>query len=314
MSPPKSAKKWKPKFPGAASDGEEDPYVTAQRFVNVYRQLHVLREDLVTRYNDMLLEIDPDARATLVDIPGGRDVREYLTYLEQQKYGDDYVPEDDEDAFVSREEKAKARAIANALSSAQEKMNMNQMEVMRQAQEDARRNMEVLAKALAEAKQDSSKSAEVAELTQAYQAAQQNYMAYSAPQMDQMSAEAENVQSKLRAQYAAQGQALAPAMPAMPANYGINGGLETLSQAGSQGLDALVHALTEAQVKTAELQAKTQSETMAKIFSQSQEMTARAMAEAFSKSQQNAAEVQGNLIAKAIADSQRNATFSSSRS
>ena len=45
MSPPKdSKKKWKPKFPGASSDAEEDPYVTAQRFINVYRQLHVLRE------------------------------------------------------------------------------------------------------------------------------------------------------------------------------------------------------------------------------------------------------------------------------
>ena len=95
MSPPKKdTKKWKPKFPGAATDGEEDPYVTAQRFVNVYRQLHVLREDLVTRYNDMLLAINPEARSTLIDIPGGRDVRDYLTYLEQQKYGDDYVPEE----------------------------------------------------------------------------------------------------------------------------------------------------------------------------------------------------------------------------
>ena len=178
MSPPKKDKKWKPKFPGATNDGEEDPYVTAQRFVNVYRQLHVLREDLVTRYNDMLLEIDADARSTLVDIPGGRDVRDYLTYLEQQKYGDDYVPEDDDDAFISREEKAKARAIADALSSAQEKMNMNQMAVMQQAQEEARRNMEVLAKTLAEAKQDSSRTEEVAQLTQALKAAQQEYSAF----------------------------------------------------------------------------------------------------------------------------------------
>lgn len=118
----KGYEKWKPKFPGAAAaDGEEDPYVTAQRFINVYRQLHVLREDLVTRYNDMLLEIDSDARSTLTDIPGGRDVRDYLEYLEHQKYGDDYVSEEDDDVFVSREEKAKAKAIADALSSAQEK-------------------------------------------------------------------------------------------------------------------------------------------------------------------------------------------------
>ena len=157
-------KKWKPKFPGAASDGEEDPYVTAQRFINVYRQLHVLREDLVTRYNDMLLEIDSDARSTLTDIPGGRDVRDYLEYLEHQKYGDDYVSEDSDDVFVSREEKAKAKAIADALSSAQEKMNQNQMAVMQQAQEESRRNMEMLAKTLSEARRDPARREEAAEL------------------------------------------------------------------------------------------------------------------------------------------------------
>lgn len=112
MSPPKKdMKKWKPKFPGAASDGEEDPYVTAQRFINVYRQLHVLREDLVTRYNDMLLEIDSDARSTLTDIPGGRDVRDYLEYLEHQKYGDDYVSEDSDDVFVPGKKKPKQRRL-----------------------------------------------------------------------------------------------------------------------------------------------------------------------------------------------------------
>ncbi len=143
MSPPKesSAKKWKPKFPGAATDSEEDPYVTAQRFINVYRQLHVLREDLVNRYNEMLLAIDADTRTTLTDIPGGNDVRNYLEYLEQQKYGEDYHAESDEDIEVSREEKAKAKAIADAMAAAQDKMNQNQAQILAQAQEESRKNM-----------------------------------------------------------------------------------------------------------------------------------------------------------------------------
>lgn len=291
-------KKWKPKFPGAASDGEEDPYVTAQRFINVYRQLHVLREDLVTRYNDMLLEIDSDARSTLTDIPGGRDVRDYLEYLEHQKYGDDYVSEDSDDVFVSREEKAKAKAIADALSSAQEKMNQNQMAVMQQAQEESRRNMEMLAKTLSEARRDPARREEAAELAQSLKKAKEDYSHLAAGlEENEPLSEIEMVQEKLRSQYA----------QAQQAGNVIQGGLEQLSETGAKGLDALVSALTEAQVKSAELQAKTQSETMAKIFSQSQEMTARAMAEAFAKSQQNAAEVQGSLIAKAIADSQKHA-------
>ena len=86
MSPPKKdQKKWKPKFPGQQDDGEEDSYVKAQRLVNVYRQLHVLREDLVKRYNETLLDVDSDTRLTLADIPGGRDVRNYLEYLEVEK-------------------------------------------------------------------------------------------------------------------------------------------------------------------------------------------------------------------------------------
>ena len=275
MSPPKKdMKKWKLKFPGMVNEGEEDPYVTAQRFVNVYRQLHVLREDLVSRYNDMLLEIDSEARSTLTDIPGGREVRDYLEYLEHQKYGDDYVSEEDDEIYVSREEKAKARAIADALSSAQEKMNQNQIAVMQQAQEDARRNIEMLARTLSEAKQDPSRRSEVASLTESLKKAKENYTVYTNRLNEEES-------SSETAEY----------IPSRQKDDVVQEGLEELSESGNKGLEALISALTEAQVKSAEIQAKAQSEALAKIFSQSQEMTARAMAEAFARSQQNAAEV-----------------------
>ena len=304
MSPPKKdTKKWKPKFPGAASDGEEDPYVKAQRFINVYRQLHVLREDLVTRYNDMLLEIDDDARASLPDIPGGRDVRDYLEYLERQKYGEDYESEnDDGEELVSREEKAKAKTIADALASAQEKMNQSQLAVMQQAQEDARRNMELLAKTLSEARNDPARRQEAAELAETLKRARETLASSDS------ATEISSVQDKLRMQYlqAAQGQPVAVPVQGVP----VQGGSIVVqgtgsSELGTKSIESLVEALTQAQLKSAETMAKTQSETMAKIFSQSQEMTARAMAEAFSKSQQSAAEVQGSMIAKAIAESQK---------
>ena len=320
MSPPKesSVKKWKPKFPGAATDSEEDPYVTAQRFINVYRQLHVLREDLVKRYNDMLLAIDAEARMTLSDIPGGNDVRNYLEYLEHEKYGDDYESGVEEEIEVTREEKMKAKAIADALSQAQEKMNQNQAAVLAQAQEESRRNMEMLARTLTEAQHDKSTSkADVEAISAALKEAKEEYKKVSKElNAAEMSTEAATVSSKLRSQYAQnKPELLAPevqapveASPVLP--QGMPGGSLPYYPPQPQpndNLSELITALTEAQVKSAEIQARTQADSLAQILAQSQEMTARAMAEAFSKSQQSAAEIQGELIAKAIADSQKNA-------
>ena len=308
MSPPKKdQKKWKPKFPGQQDDGEEDSYVKAQRLVNVYRQLHVLREDLVKRYNETLLDVDSDTRLTLADIPGGRDVRNYLEYLEVEKYGEDFHHDEEEDVFVSREEKAKAKAIADALTSAQEKMNQNQLQAMQLAQEESRKNMEMLARTLAEAKQDPSRRGEIEGLAQSLKKAKADYTTYAekiSEGAQAAAAEENNVQSIMRAQYQqAENIAAVPVqvpVAQVPVSFDFSNG-------GAGGMEALVTAITEAQNKSAEAQAKIQSETMAKIFSQSQEMTARAMAEAFSKSQQNAAEVQGSIIAKALAESQKNA-------
>ena len=255
-------KKWKLKFPGMVNEGEEDPYVTAQRFVNVYRQLHVLREDLVSRYNDMLLEIDSEARSTLTDIPGGREVRDYLEYLEHQKYGDDYVSEEDDEIYVSREEKAKARAIADALSSAQEKMNQNQIAVMQQAQEDARRNMEMLARTLSEAKQDPSRRSEVASLTESLKKAKENYTVYTKRLNEEES-------SSETAEY----------IPSRQKDDVVQEGLEELSESGNKGLEALISALTEAQVKSAEMQAKALSDAQLK----SAEVQAKAQADSLAQ-------------------------------
>ena len=304
MSPlKKEQKKWKPKFPGQQNDGEEDSYVKAQRLVNVYRQLHVLREDLVKRYNETLLAVDSDTRVTLTDIPGGRDVRNYLEYLETETYGEDFHHDDEEDVFVSREEKAKAKAIADALTSAQEKMTQNQLQAMQQAQDESRKNMEMLARTLAEARQDPSRKGEIEGLAQSLKKAKEDYTTYAEKINESVQtgeSDQGNVQSIMRAQYQQMEAGVAAPVAQVPVAFDFSSG-------GAEGMQALVTAITEAQTKSAEVQAKMQSETMAKIFSQSQEMTARAMAEAFSKSQQNAAEVQGAIIAKALSESQKNA-------
>lgn len=136
-------------------------------------------------------------------------------------------------------------------------MNQNQMAVMQQAQEESRRNMEMLAKTLSEARQDPARREEAAELAQSLKKAKEDYSQLSAGLGEtETLSEVESVHEKLRSQYA----------QAQQAGNVVQGGLEQLSETGAKGLDALVSALTEAQVKSAELQAKTQSETMAKIF------------------------------------------------
>ena len=193
-------KKWKAKFPGQTDDGEEDPYITAQRFINVYRQMHVLRSDLVTRYNDMLLSINDDVRLTLNDIPGGHDVMDYLEYLEVEKYGEAKTVE--KEVEISEEEKARAKAIADAMAAASEKMGENQARILAQAQEDSRRQMEELTRSLADARANDASSEEVQRISSRLQTLRSEYDSYNSKinEYEASHDEQSDVMAKMRAQ------------------------------------------------------------------------------------------------------------------
>ena len=46
-------------------DGEEDPVIIAQRFLNIFRQLHIFSAEKKDAFNKMLLELPPYIRGLL---------------------------------------------------------------------------------------------------------------------------------------------------------------------------------------------------------------------------------------------------------
>ena len=54
----------------------------ARRFVNLYRSLSCFGNDFVDKYNEMLLMIKPNVRRLLSTFMGGKEVEDYLEFLE----------------------------------------------------------------------------------------------------------------------------------------------------------------------------------------------------------------------------------------
>ncbi len=69
----------------------------AQRLVNQFRQLSVLKPEFVSEYNQLLLASTDEVRMIMKDIVGGPTVRQYLDYL-QQKNGQSSSDENTDEA------------------------------------------------------------------------------------------------------------------------------------------------------------------------------------------------------------------------
>ena len=63
-------------------DGEEDPISVAQRFLNIYRQLHIFSDDKKDAFNKMLLELPIEVKNAFGSLPGGSMVQDYIYDLE----------------------------------------------------------------------------------------------------------------------------------------------------------------------------------------------------------------------------------------
>ena len=61
----------------ALRNGEEDPVVVAQRFLNIYRQMHILSPERKEGFNKMLLELSPEIRGLFSLFPGGAMLQDY---------------------------------------------------------------------------------------------------------------------------------------------------------------------------------------------------------------------------------------------
>ncbi len=75
-------------------EGEEDPVLVAQRFLNIYRQLHIFDESKKVSFNQMLMELRPEIKALFSTLPGGIVLQDYIEELEGNPKDEQIVSDD----------------------------------------------------------------------------------------------------------------------------------------------------------------------------------------------------------------------------
>lgn len=68
----------------ALRNGEEDPVIVAQRFLNIYRQRHIFSAERKEAFDKMLLELSPDIRGLFSSLPGGVMLQDYVDELAEK--------------------------------------------------------------------------------------------------------------------------------------------------------------------------------------------------------------------------------------
>lgn len=69
---------------GRKHKNEEDPILVAQRFLNIFRQMHIFNNDRREQFDNMLLDMPPDIRILLSTLPGGSLLIEHIEELEKK--------------------------------------------------------------------------------------------------------------------------------------------------------------------------------------------------------------------------------------
>jgi hypothetical protein len=69
------------------NNNEESPIIVAQRFLNIFRQLHIFNDERRAAFDKMLLEQPPEIRSMFRQMPGGTPLQEYVDELEQNNAG-----------------------------------------------------------------------------------------------------------------------------------------------------------------------------------------------------------------------------------
>lgn len=70
----------------ALRNGEEDPVVVAQRYLNIYRQMHIFSPERKEAFNKMLLDLPTEITSIFSALPGGLMLQDYLSDL-AEKHG-----------------------------------------------------------------------------------------------------------------------------------------------------------------------------------------------------------------------------------
>ncbi len=63
---------------------EDDPIIIAQRFLNIFRQLHIFTAERKEAFNRMILEQTPEVRGMFGSLPGGAVLQQYVDDLEEK--------------------------------------------------------------------------------------------------------------------------------------------------------------------------------------------------------------------------------------
>ena len=102
----------------AQRNGEEDPVVVAQRFLNIYRQLHIFNPEKKEAFNHMLLELSPQIRGLFGQLPGGAMLQDYVDELAEKK-GVEKSAAAGSSADIADDDVKQAKILATALAEAQ---------------------------------------------------------------------------------------------------------------------------------------------------------------------------------------------------
>ena len=102
----------------ALRNGEEDPVVVAQRFLNIYRQMHIFSAERKEAFDKMLLELSPSIRGIFGSLPGGVILQDYVDDL-AEKAGVEKSVHSSENVSLDSEANQQAQILATALAKAQ---------------------------------------------------------------------------------------------------------------------------------------------------------------------------------------------------
>lgn len=102
----------------ALRNGEEDPVVVAQRFLNIYRQRHIFSAERKEAFDKMLLELSPDIRGLFSSLPGGVMLQDYVDDL-AEKNGLTKAVRHDIPGGLNPEAHQQAQILAAALAQTQ---------------------------------------------------------------------------------------------------------------------------------------------------------------------------------------------------
>lgn len=99
--------------------GEEDPVIAAQRFLNIFRQLHIFTPAKRKEFDELLLNQSSAVKGTFASLPGGSVLQEYVNNLEQNAGMKKTQAKIIATSPEINDEISKAKILASALAEAQ---------------------------------------------------------------------------------------------------------------------------------------------------------------------------------------------------